>query len=331
MNIDVNKSDKIIIAMFFMVAIPLSFVDDSENSPFLELVFDSAIYLFYTFFATLIIVFYTFPKFLAKGKFVQFFVLTILLVLVFAVIINLLNASYYNWKTHPLSFYPMFYSFTDIIDDIGFLTCLLIGKKFYDQKYKLERVEKEKKESELQLLRTQIDPHFLFNNLNTVDALIDNQPKVAKNYINKLSKLYRYLITTKDEEVVTLQEELDFIQDYMFLISQRFGDGYQLEMNYKQDEIKKFLVPPGSLQTLVENAVKHNYGTTDSPVLVRVSVDADAISVENNVQLKPRKEESTGTGLSNLKSRYSLLGKEVSVDVSEEIFKISLPIIKQIN
>lgn len=211
----------------------------------------------------------------------------------------------------------------------GILVGILLGKKFYEAQLTLQKSEKEKKESELRLLKSQVDPHFLFNNLNTIDSLIDSNPTVAKKYLNKLSQLYRYLIRTKDDEVVPLEEELEFAKNYIYLLEQRFGSAYAFEIK-KNCGIDNLLIPPGALQTLLENVVKHNLASAEEPISTQIEISEKNIQVSNNVKLKKTVKDSYGVGLNNLKTRYRLLSeKEIEVDKGSS-FSITLPTLKAI-
>jgi len=190
--------------------------------------------------------------------------------------------------------------------------------------------DKQKKESELRLLKSQIDPHFLFNNLNTVDALIDSDPSVAKIYLNHLSQLYRYLVRTKDDEVVDLKEELEFAENYMYLIEKRFGKAYQFEIKNTLTEENK-LIPPGALQTLLENVVKHNSASEDEPIKTVLFLDNDRVACVNNVRANYRNNTTHGTGLENLKARYKFLTEEEILIESGEHYSISIPILNAVD
>jgi two-component system LytT family sensor kinase len=121
----------------------------------------------------------------------------------------------------------------------------------------LVETEKQRKENNLKLLRSQIDPHFLFNNLNTLDFLIDSNPEKAKEYISRLPLIYRYLIKTKDAEVMELANEIELAKNYIFLIQTRFGNDYEFNIEKNISLADKF-IPTGALQNLLENVVKHN-------------------------------------------------------------------------
>lgn len=194
----------------------------------------------------------------------------------------------------------------------------------------IHRLQSEKATMELNLLRSQVDPHFLFNNLNALDDLIGRDQQKARSYVQKLSSIYRYLIENINNDVVVLTDELVFIDRYIYLIGERFGDVYQLEKEVLIDNTDHYLIVPGALQTLVENVVKHNEGSPDRPMAIRLEIDSARIMVRNEKRLK-RQVNGTGTGLGNLKARYQLLGFD-SVHVRDHMrFEVTLPMIKALN
>jgi len=222
------------------------------------------------------------------------------------------------------------YSLNSSLENSGILLGIFLGKKFFDAQLDLEKKDKEKKVNELRLLKSQLDPHFLFNNLNSVDSLIDSNPEVAKKYINRLSKLYRYLIQTKDDEVVALEDELNFAEDYIYLLEQRYGKAYQFIIK-TETKLDDKLIPPGALQTLIENVVKHNIGNENHPIVMSLTVNDKEVLIKNNVKLKVNRTNSNGTGIENLRARYKLLTDDkVSIQSNNE-FIVSLPIIKSID
>ena len=154
----------------------------------------------------------------------------------------------------------------------GILIGILLGKKFYEAQLELEKKEMQKRENELRLLKSQIDPHFLFNNLNTVDALIDSDPKAAKEYLNQLSQIYRYLIRTKDDEIVSTAIEMEFAESYMHLIEKRYGSAYQFNV-IKSEATTETYIPPGALQTVIENVVKHNSASEEDPIITDINIE----------------------------------------------------------
>lgn len=329
MNFKFNKTDKYLILVYYAFAIPLSCVDYADYDNKWQLVWEVFISLIFDVSTVYIIVFILFPKYFFQKRYVTFFGL--MSVLLFTVGYVWLNSYCLvaNCTGDKLSVEFMYAGFVIVVESVGILTSVLIAKKFYDAQLYYSQLEKEKKENELRFLKSQIDPHFLFNNLNTVDSLIDTDPKAAKIYLNKLSKLYRYLISSKDMEVVPLEEELAFAQNYIYLIESRFGDAFQFEIKNRVGE-EAYLIPPGALQTLLENIVKHNQAGSENPIKTTIEIDENSIVIINNLRAKKRKPDSTGTGLSNLKMRYKLLiDKGLEVE-SNENYRVKLPSIKQV-
>lgn len=202
---------------------------------------------------------------------------------------------------------------------------------FFSQKYKEKAVEAEKLKTlnstaRYEMLNHQINPHFFFNNLNSLSTLIHHNPQLADKYLQKLSDIYRYIIKNKDNELVSLSEELHFLNDYIDLLSIRFKDAltFQVEINPKAE--KKFL-PPAVLQLLVENVVKHNYFTKNEPLVVFISAEAETIVIKNKIQKKQVVEISSGIGLQNISERYQFLGKMVKIADQEGEFRVEVPLI----
>ncbi|MDH5608728.1 MAG: histidine kinase [Cyclobacteriaceae bacterium] len=166
-----------------------------------------------------------------------------------------------------------------------------------------EQQEKEKVSAQLMMLQNQINPHFLFNCLNNLTALVDgNDP--ARKFIGKLSSIYRYLLEHKDHHLASLEEEFDFMDNYLYLQKVRFGDSMSFQ-NKIDLPYPDLLIPSGAIQLLVENAIKHNVATVNKPLIVEITIDGEWLVVRNNYQLKPG-VESTGIGQQNLIKRYSL-------------------------
>ena len=213
-------------------------------------------------------------------------------------------------------------------DMVGFPLAILLIKKFYESQNKISKIEKQQKENELKLLRSQIDPHFLFNNLNTLDALIDSNPTKAKEYINRLSLIYRYLIKTKDSEIMELSKEINFAENYIFLIRTRFGNDYEFIIKENSSLNDKFL-PTGTIQSLLENVVKHNKYNGKSSIKTTIAINKGWLIVTNFKSEITSNNESLGTGLENLKARYQLLSdKQIQINNMDKKFEIFIPIIE---
>lgn len=184
-------------------------------------------------------------------------------------------------------------------------------------------------EQEFENLKSQVNPHFLFNCFNTLSGLITEDKQMADKFLNELSKVYRYVLNTNQTDFATLEQETRFINSYMALLKTRYGQG--LEVNIRIDEAcYNYSIPTMSLQLLVENAVKHNVVSKKEPLSIEIFTTGDKhLIIRNNLQLKQRKEISTGIGLKNIKSKYLLL-KEPGFEwkVVDGNFVVTLPLLK---
>lgn len=222
------------------------------------------------------------------------------------------------------------------------LLTLLIGGLFYAFYYYRERQKSKVKEqtiiagtasAKFDALKNQLDPHFLFNSLNVLSSLIDENPKNAQYFTTSLSKVYRYVLEQKNKELVTVDEELNFAKSYVSLLKMRFEDSiiFQIPEFSKNPENR---VVPLSLQLLLENAVKHNTVTSSKPLIIRIYETDDYLVVENNLQVKSTlARKSSGVGLSNIQQRYGLLtNKSVKINKDTNKFSVEIPILtKQIS
>ncbi|GAB3916788.1 sensor histidine kinase [Larkinella terrae] len=191
-----------------------------------------------------------------------------------------------------------------------------------------ERLEKEKTDVQLRAMQAQVNPHFLFNSLNSLSSLIDDDPQRASRFVDQLSVVYRYLLRANEQPLTTLANELDFIQSYFHLLKTRHGDGLAVTIQVNADDLTQ-LLPPLTLQLLVENAVKHNVISTRRPLSIEILSDGTGqLTVRNNLQRKTTRIFSNGVGLSTITARYQKLRQPAPV-VSEEKgqFAITLPLI----
>ncbi len=181
-------------------------------------------------------------------------------------------------------------------------------------------------------LKNQLDPHFLFNSLNVLTSLIEENPENAQKFTTSLSKVYRYVLEQKNKDLVSVDEELDFARTYMSLLKMRFEDSIVFEIP-ERAENPDCKVVPLSLQLLLENAVKHNTVTSNRPLHIKIYEQEGMLIVENNLQLKPLVKKSSGVGLENIKQRYALLtNKKVTINQQADRFALSLPMLtKQIS
>lgn len=169
-----------------------------------------------------------------------------------------------------------------------------------------ERMEKEYMRAQLESLKTQISPHFLFNSFNALQSLVDQSPQQAKAFIQELSRVYRYVLDKKDALVVPCADEVQFIKSFLYLNHIRFGDSLVAEIDPDVEQCNGYL-PPLTLQLLVENAIKHNIISVSKPLKVRIYRSGDNLVVENNLQLRSDAVSISGIGHQNLVARYNLL------------------------
>ena len=178
--------------------------------------------------------------------------------------------------------------------------------------------------AQYEALQNQINPHFLFNSLNVLSSLVYKNPDIAANFIKQLSTVYRYVLDARNHEVVTLEQETQALDAYVFLLKIRFREG--LEVQNKLEEVKHWHIAPLTLQMLVENAVKHNSVQRDAPLQIRLYAEGEWIIIENNLQKKANRQESMGIGLSNIRKRYQYLSKQVvQIEETDNQFRVRIP------
>ncbi|WP_227687096.1 sensor histidine kinase [Spirosoma arboris] len=193
---------------------------------------------------------------------------------------------------------------------------------------KAERLEKEAAQAQFAALRNQVNPHFLFNSLSILSSLVEYDAKLSIEFINQLSKAYRYILEQRDNERVPLRTELDFIQAYTFLLMIRFDERLQVRIDVAEADRDRYQIAPLTLQLLVENAVKHNQMSDEEPLVVTISREDDYLRVANRYQPRPHPDDSTGVGLQNIVSRYQLLSaKPVWVGEQDGEFVVKIPLL----
>jgi len=195
-----------------------------------------------------------------------------------------------------------------------------------------ERLEKETAVARLDSLRRQVDPHFLFNSLNALTSLVEeNDPARAVRFIRQLSQVYRYVLESESQELVPLAAEVAFAESYLFLQKTRLGNALAVEMALPPAELAAFMVPPLALQLLLENVIKHNTAFQADPLRLRVTLDAAARTLTVRNTLRPRRlapGESSGLGLQNLAARYAFFtNKPVAFGPEGDEFVATLPLL----
>ena len=181
-------------------------------------------------------------------------------------------------------------------------------------------------------LKNQLDPHFLFNSLNVLTSLIDENPDAAQDFTSALSKVYRYVLEQKSKELISVDEELQFAKTYVHLLKMRFEDSIVFTLPEKASNPDAKVVPL-ALQLLLENAVKHNIVNNKNPLKITIYEQNGHLVVENNLQTKEVLKKSSGVGLTNIQQRYQLVTeRKVSITKTETVFKVALPMLtKQIS
>ncbi|MCL6294348.1 histidine kinase [Jejuia spongiicola] len=208
---------------------------------------------------------------------------------------------------------------------------------YYYNKYQQNKIKEQKviagtASAKFDALKNQLDPHFLFNSLNVLTSLIEENPDQAQKFTTSLSKVYRYVLEQKNKELVTVDEELQFAKTYMSLLKMRFEDSIVFTMPEKALNPESKVVPL-SLQLLLENAVKHNMVTSSKPLHIKIYEDQNNLVVENNLQPKQIVKKSSGVGLSNIMQRYDLLtNRKININKQANRFAVAIPMLtKQIS
>ncbi|MBL4710009.1 MAG: sensor histidine kinase [Flavobacteriales bacterium] len=196
-----------------------------------------------------------------------------------------------------------------------------------ESKIEAEKLRAEMKTYQYDALRNQINPHFLFNSFNVLSELVYEDQDLAVKFIRQLSDLYRYVLDSKDLELVSLQDEIDFIKKFSFLLQTRFEKN--LEIDIRVEAAHDELIVPMSLQLLLENAVKHNEISNEYPLKVDIHRNADSIQVKNSLKKKTNPESSTKTGLQNIIKRYKYLSeKKILIEETKDEFIVEIPVLK---
>jgi LytS/YehU family sensor histidine kinase len=217
---------------------------------------------------------------------------------------------------------------------ILFLALVFMSRMLYFQKRseglqdKTQQLEKQQLINEIDLLKTQVNPHFLFNSLSILSSLVHVNADLSEQFIEQLARSYRYILEQKDQALVSLRTELEFIRSYAFLLKIRFENKFDLKLDLDEKVLDKYKIAPLTLQLLIENAVKHNRMSLKEPLVVDVSVQDDFLIVKNPLRIRPQRESSTGTGLNNIINRYAFLtDQSVWAGECEDEFKVKVPLL----
>ncbi|WP_138485314.1 sensor histidine kinase [Dyadobacter bucti] len=206
----------------------------------------------------------------------------------------------------------------------------LYMKKLEESHRQLEAYKRTTSQAQLQSLRNQVNPHFLFNNLSVLSALIAQDTAASVEFVRQFSNVYRYILKSDEKELIELREELRFIQSYLYLLKTRFESGLSIQVDISEGCLSAYILPV-SLQMLVENAVKHNIISKSRPLHIDIfCLDNESITVKNNLQKKIiEDDQSTRLGLTNIAKRYDFLGQHgVVIEHTDEFFSVTIPLIR---
>jgi LytS/YehU family sensor histidine kinase len=199
-------------------------------------------------------------------------------------------------------------------------------ERLRQEKIELLTLQHQNIETELAALKSQIDPHFLFNTLATLSSLVRLNSKETIPFIDHMADAFRYMLENRMQRVVTVSDELSFLQSYLFMMKKRFEQGIQVEINIGPEQLAR-KIPQFALQTVFENAVKHNIVSAREPLRIELTCNHDSITVRNNLKEK-KSFNGYGIGLDNLSQRYWLMGKKkIKVMKEENFFSITLPLL----
>ena len=201
--------------------------------------------------------------------------------------------------------------------------------QFKNKQLEAEELKRINTQAQLQAIKNQINPHFLFNNLNVLSSMVMQENPDANKFIEEFSKVYRHVLSNQQKELVSLGEELEFVKPYLFLLEKRFPESIFVDISIPA-EFREYLIIPISIQMLIENAIKHNIASRSRPLKIDVSVEGhDRLMVSNNLQKKPVGEPSTNIGLMNISKRYEIVtGKQIEIRQDDESFSVLIPLIQ---
>ncbi len=208
---------------------------------------------------------------------------------------------------------------------------IYFNSKLKDSRLEAERLKTINAESQFESLRNQINPHFLFNSFNVLTELVHKDADIATNFIQQLSRVYRYLLYNQESEIVSLKAEMEFVEAFIFLLRIRFGESIAIHTDLSDQQMESYSIPPAAMQIPVENAIKHNIVSKKRPLTIKIFLDGDHLVVRNNLQRRQTYIESGGLGLQNIQQRFAYLTQqEVQIEENETHFTVKLPLVKKV-
>jgi sensor histidine kinase YesM len=227
--------------------------------------------------------------------------------------------------------WSLLYGFISDIFGFSFGEGIYTFNKWKENIQESEQLKKANLQTQFEGLKNQVNPHFLFNSINTLSSLIHEDKERAEQFIDEMCKVYRYLLRNNEDELVPLTTELKFINSYYHLLKTRYGDGIEMKLNINP-ETEHYLLPPLTLQLLVENAVKHNNVLKYNPLTIEIYTDEDNwLTIKNNLQKKTIFVDSSKIGLNNIKEKFQLLNQpEIQIIEKPTEFIVKLPLIEKL-
>lgn len=314
------------ISLAILASIPKLF--DSFSTP-RDIIINSSITLLFSIFIWYYNI-YSLPKFTSlrnpKSLFNGKLLLSVILGIVIMVILVIAHQELFQVSKMDA---PIMFELRGVlINLIVYMFLHLLFQNYQTQQMgiELERTKAVNLGAQYELLKQQVNPHFLFNSLNTLKSMVDIQDPQSSDFILKLSDFYRFTLESRKLDLISLREELQILDSYVYLLKARFEDGFILNNNVDQKQYDS-AIPPFTLQLLTENCIKHNVVSLDKPLHINLYTEGDFLVIENQIQLK-RGVLSTGVGLDNINQRFMhLVHAAIEIDKNETTFKVKIPLI----
>jgi two-component system LytT family sensor kinase len=314
------------IALAILASVPKLF--DADSTP-TDLVINSSITLMFSIFIWYYNI-YSLPKFSSQRTNKSLFNWKLLLSVVLGILIMIILVIGHQelFQISKMDTPIMFELRGVLINLIVYMFLHLLFQNYQTQQMgiELERTHAVNLGAQYELLKQQVNPHFLFNSLNTLKSMVEIQDPQSADFILKLSDFYRFTLESRKLDLIPVKEELQILDSYVYLLKARFEDGFILNNNIDPKQYDS-AIPPFTLQLLIENCIKHNVVSLDKPLEIKLYTENDFLVIENQIQLK-RGVLSTGVGLDNINQRFMhLVHKEIEIDKTETIFKVKIPLI----
>ncbi|CAA9202186.1 hypothetical protein FLA105534_03966 [Flavobacterium bizetiae] len=312
------------IALAILASIPKLFDGDSTPG---DIIINSSITLLFSVFIWYYNM-YSLPKFSSQRTHQSLFNWKLLLSVVMGIVVMVILVIGHQelFQISKMDAPIMFELRGVLINLIVYMFLHLLFQNYQTQQMgvELERTKAVNLGAQYELLKQQVNPHFLFNSLNTLKSMVDIQDPQSSDFILKLSDFYRFTLESRKLDLIPLKEELQILDSYVYLLKARFEDGFVLENKVDQRQYDS-AVPPFTLQLLIENCIKHNVVSLDKPLHIKLYTEGDFLVIENQIQLK-RGVLSTGVGLDNINQRFShLIHREIEIEKNETTFKVKIP------